>query len=414
MVTPISISFDKVARLRKSPLAGIEEAYCQRLSTHGYAQGTQQQYINCVAHFATWMQVNKIPISEFGPDLIVRFVEKHLPDCQCAGRVQRHPAQVRAALQQLIPVLLNAGHDTNVTARDNLQVELDHFYAYLRDQRGLAINTCNQRRLIIAGLLRNSLDDKRRLRPIDATLLRTFISAQLERWSPSSAAVMAGALRSYLRYRALHGDNVATLLPVVASPACWRLAPLPQILSCEEVERVLNSFAAPVPSWRRGAAVTQCVARLGLRSREVVTLELEDINWESGTIRLRHCKSRRVDVMPLPEAVGAALAEYLCDERPACKSRRVFVRHVAPVEAPLQASLAGRVIRDAYLRCGLPYTRIHIFRHSLAARVLDSGGTLKEVADILRHRSLDTSQIYAKVDVRRLSAVAMPWPRSAP
>lgn len=413
MATPKRSPSNPLNQFHNSALSGFEKAYCQRLSINGYAQGTQQQYLNCVTHFATWMQVSNISLREFGPDLIIRFLEKHLPDCQCPGRVQRHPPQIRAALHQLMPVLLDAGHATNLLGRDDIQVELDFFDAYLRDQCGLAINTRNQRCLIIGGLLRDSLDDKQRLRPLDATQLRAFINKQLERWSPSSAAVMAGALRAYLRYRAQSGDNVSALLPVIASPACWKLAPLPQTLNSEEVEQVLNSFAEPVPSWRRGAAVAQCVARLGLRSREVVALELEDINWESGTIRLRHCKSRREDMLPLPEAVGAAIAEYLYNERPACRSRRVFVRHVAPVEVPLQPSLAGRVIRDAYLRCGLPYTRIHIFRHSLAARVLDSGGTLKEVADLLRHRSLDTSQIYAKVDVRRLSAVAMPWPSSA-
>lgn len=413
MAAPTKSPSSPFNQFHDSALSGFEEAYCQRLSINGYAQGTQQKYLNCVTHFATWMQVGRISLLEFGPDLIARFLEQHLPDCQCTGRVQRHPPQVRAALHQLIPVVLDAGHATNLPERDDVQVELNLFDAFLRDQCGLAINTRYQRCLIIGGLLRDSLDDQQRLRPLDATQLRAFINKQLERWSPSSAAVMAGALRSYLRYRALNGDKVTTLLPVISSPACWKLAPLPQTLSSEEVELVLNSFIEPVPSWRRGAAVAQCVARLGLRSREVVTLELEDINWESGTIRLRHCKSRREDVLPLPESVGAAIAAYLCNERPACRSRRVFVRHVAPVEVPLQPSLAGRVIRDAYLRCGLSCTRIHIFRHSLAARVLDSGGTLKEVADILRHRSLDTSQIYAKVDVRRLSAVAMPWPSSA-
>ena len=413
MATPKKSPSNPLNQFHNSALSGFEQAYCQRLSINGYALGTQQQYLNCVTHFATWMQVGKISLREFGPDLIIRFIEKHLPDCKCPGRVQRYPPQVRAALHQLIPVLRDAGQTTNLPERDDVQIELDFFDAYLRDQRGLAINTRNQRRLIVGGLLRDSPDDKRRLRPLDAPQLRAFINKQLERWSPSSSAVMAGALRAYLRYRAMKGDNVSALLPVIASPACWKLAPLPQTLSSEEVEDVLNSFAEPVPSWRRGAAVAQCVARLGLRSREVVTLELEDINWECGTIRLRRCKSRREDMLPLPEAVGAAIADYLCNERPACRSRRVFVRSVAPVEVALQPSLTGRVIRDAYLRCGLPYTRIHIFRHSLAARVLDSGGTLKEVADILRHRSLDTSQIYAKVDVRRLSAVAMPWPSSA-
>lgn len=147
-----------------------------------------------------------------------------------------------------------------------------------------------------------------------------------------------------------------------------------------------------------------------MRSAEVVALELDDLGWDAGTIRIRRGKSRRVDTLPMPVPVGESLANYLRYERASCRSRRVFVRSVAPVEEPLLPSVVRRTIVGAYTRCGLPYTRIHIFRHSLAARVLDGGGTLKDVADLLRHRHLDTAQIYAKVDLRRLAAVAMPWP----
>ena len=125
------------------------------------------------------------------------------------------------------------------------------------------------------------------------------------------------------------------------------------------------------------------------------------------------CKSRRVDVMPLLQTTGCAIAAYLRAERPQTTNRRVFVRHVAPVDEPVGPDVVRRAVREAYQRCGLPYTRVHILRHTLASRLLNTGGTLKEVADVLRHRELNTSQIYAKVDIGRLSAVAMPWPGSA-
>ncbi len=151
---------------------------------------------------------------------------------------------------------------------------------------------------------------------------------------------------------------------------------------------------------------------MGLRSAEVVTLELEDLDWSAGTVRLCGGKPRRVYVLPMPRSVGHAIVEYLQHERPACQSRKVFVRHVAPVEKPLLPGLVKWVVLDAGLRRGMSYTRVHIFRHSLVARVLEGGGTLKEVADMLRHRNLETSQIYAKVDLQRLSEVTMPWPGS--
>jgi integrase len=159
--------------------------------------------------------------------------------------------------------------------------------------------------------------------------------------------------------------------------------------------------------------MVRCLIDLGLREREVVSLELDDIDWEAGTLRIRKGKSRRVDVLPLPQTTGHAIATYLRSERPLTINRCVFVRHVAPTDEAIRPDVVRNTVRQAYLRCGLPYTRVHILRHTLARRLLETGGTLKEVADMLRHRALDTSMIYAKVDIGRLAAVAMPWPGSA-
>ena len=244
--------------------------------------------------------------------------------------------------------------------------------------------------------------------------LRHFIAQELTRICPASAGSMATALRSYLRLRALEGDRVEHLLPLIASPACWRLAPLPQTLSRADVERLLDAFPPGLPSRLRSYAIVRCLVDLGLRTQEVSSLALEDIDWAAGTLRIVKGKSRRADLMPLPPATGRAIAEYLRAERPTTANRQVFVRHVAPVDEPVSPNVVRNTVRDAYRRCGLPYTRVHLLRHTLASRLLDTGSTLKEVADVLQHRELNTSLIYAKVDIGRLSAVAMPWPGSAP
>jgi site-specific recombinase XerD len=201
--------------------------------------------------------------------------------------------------------------------------------------------------------------------------------------------------------------------PVARHRIPRQLAPLPQTLSQSQVTQLLDSFSPDLPSALRAYAMVRCVVDLGLRASEVVSLGLDDIDWQMGTLRIAKNKSRRVDMLPLPQATGSAIAAYLRSERPSSANRRVFVRHVAPVDQPIGPDVVRRAVREAYLRCGLPYTRVHILRHSLARRLLDTGGTLKEVADVLRHRELDTSLIYAKVDTARLSAVALPWPGSA-
>ena len=149
---------------------------------------------------------------------------------------------------------------------------------------------------------------------------------------------------------------------------------------------------------------------LGLRRGEIAGLALEDIDWRAGTIRLRRTKGGREDILPLPETTGRAIADYLRLERPQTTSRAVFVRSTAPCGRPIGPDAVGKVIGRAYARAGLPYTRAHLLRHTMASRLLAGGSSLKEVADVLRHRSLDTTLIYAKLDSRNLSAVALPWP----
>lgn len=404
---------DLTRSLRNGSLAGCEVPYRKWLDERGYTARTSRAYILCLTHFAKWGTELGLTCETLSCSTIVRFIDEHLSCCDCPRPVQHSRAQVRAALRQLQPALAAAGFTPFVEAEPNaVERELERYDAYLCDRRGLAASTRLRRVKIIWDLLqlRGGVADRPTWQEPDR--LRRFVAERADRWSPASLGTLAGALRSYLRYRGSLGDDVVALLPVVRSPAQWRLSALPETLSADEVECVLASFGPSLPSWRRGLAIAQCVARLGLRSAEVVALELEDLEWDNGTICLRRCKSRRVDRLPMPVLVGDAMTNYLRYERPSCKSRRVFVRHVAPVEKPLLPGVVKRTLLEAYVRCGLPYTRVHIFRHSLAARVLAAGGTLKEVADLLRHRHLDTTQIYAKVDLRRLDAVAMPWPGS--
>ena len=173
---------------------------------------------------------------------------------------------------------------------------------------------------------------------------------------------------------------------------------------------MLNSFRKLEHSPKRAYAMVRCLTDLGLRASEVAQLRLDDIDWKTGTIRLPMGKLRRGDVLPLPEKVGQAIVDYLRTERPRTTNRAVFVRHVAPYDVPIRSGVVRRAVREAYQRCGSSHSRVHILRHSMASRLLRQGAPLKEIADLLRHRSLDTSMIYTKVDLRRLEAVALPWP----
>ncbi|EWS53494.1 Tyrosine recombinase XerD [Methylibium sp. T29] len=402
------------AWLRDSDLAPFIPAYVRRLLERRYAHGTVHAYVCSVVHFARWTCRRRIRAQDLDDEVVRHFLDEHLPSCNCPPPVQRVRHQVRAALRQLLTTLVDAGALVRSDRPDPIKDQLERFDAHMLHAMGLAESTRIRRLSVVRSLLEFCATAGSEVTVVpSADTLRRFIAQELSRISPGSGGSMASALRCYLRHRALEGPRVAHLLPLIASPAHWRLAPLPQTLSNSDVTRLLNAFPPELPSHRRGYAMVRCLVDLGLRAREVVSLELDDIDWEAGTLRIGKGKSRRVDVLPLPRATGRAIAAYLRSERPTTVNRRVFVRHVAPLDEPIGPNVVRNTVRQAYRRCGLPFTRVHILRHTLARRLLASGGTLKEVADLLRHRALDTAMIYAKVDTGRLAAVAMPWPGSA-
>jgi len=156
--------------------------------------------------------------------------------------------------------------------------------------------------------------------------------------------------------------------------------------------------------------MARCLTDLGLRANEVIHLQLDDLDWREGTLRLAKNKSRRMDILPLPVLTGQAIAEYIKFARPKTQTRILFVRLRAPREEPIATGCVHRTVQQALDRCGLNRSGTHLLRHSVASRLLQAGTSLKEIADILRHRSINTTAIYTKVDLHGLSAVAMPWP----
>jgi integrase len=199
---------------------------------------------------------------------------------------------------------------------------------------------------------------------------------------------------------------------VISSPVQWKLATLPRALKPDEIERLLASFTA-VRRWpKRGYAIVRCALDIGLRAGEIAHLMLDDIDWRAGTVTLRGTKSLRQDILPLPIETGLALADYLQHERPITSNPAIFRHHMASRDQPISSSAVQKVITRACRRIGLMHSSAHAFRHTLACRLVENGSSLKEVADILRHRSLNTTMIYAKLDTPKLSAVALPWPGS--
>ena len=402
--------------LAKEPLAPHIDAYMQFLANRDYASNTFSNYLGVVSHFAQWMHSRRLRLQSIDEGLVAQFLDKHLPRCHCSGPVQRDRRTLSAALGHLLAVLRARGAIAPAPLSSTpVDEELRRYDAYMDHVRGLAPKTREMALRIVGRLLTSRFGDAAiDIAAIEPDQVRDFFAQQAKLYSkPASAGTVIASLRGYFRYRVSLGDAVHGLIGVLSYPANWQLSSLPKTLTAEEVEQLAGALGKPGRSLRRADAIVRCALDLGLRSGEIAHISLDDIDWRAGTITLRHTKGRREDVLPLPATTGAAIAAYLEQERPKTRNRAVFVRHHTPRGEPVGPDLVRKAIRQAFARAGLPYTRSHLLRHTMANRLLAGGASLKEVADVLRHRSLNTTMIYAKLDSRKLTAVALPWPGSA-
>jgi len=295
-----------------------------------------------------------------------------------------------------------------------LDTLIEEYKQHLRRTRGLREVTLHgyERfvRLFVRAALGLDLIDPTRLRPADVI---EFVSTLRGSLSPRSVKAVRTALRSFfrfLRFEGLCDERLEAAIPVVAH---WRLAGLPRGLSDQQLARVLASFDASTPFGCRDHAIIVCLSTLGLRPREVADLRLEDIDWRGGTVQLRTRKSHRGAVLPLPREAGRAIVAYLRGGRPTTDERRVFVQHLglrrgAPISSNAVSAVVVRALRRAEIEP--PLAGAYVLRHTVAGRMVQRGLSLKEVADFLGHRCLDTTMIYAKLDLPALREVALSWP----
>lgn len=216
-------------------------------------------------------------------------------------------------------------------------------------------------------------------------------------------------LRSLLRFLHVEGIIEGSLAAAVPSVSNRHLVGLPKGIDPEQVQRLLASCDPATPTGCRDFAILTMLVHLGLRSIEVARLRLDDVDWQTGEI-IVHGKRNRVDRLPLPANVGAALAAYLKNGRPAnVQSRNLFIYALAPYR-PLDAGGVASLVVNAARRAGIGHISAHRLRHTAATEMLRAGATLPEIGQVLRHSRAMTTAIYAKVDVAALRTIARSWP----
>ncbi len=405
-----------LARIRTSRYLPDLEALAEFLDRRGYQRSTMVGYLYAAIHLVSRIEVGEIRLAGL---TAVRFQEaarKHRRRCRCPGLNNLDGSFVAVAAHLFEVMKERHGLVSAPAPLTPLERLLGRFDDHLRNERGLAEAT----RGGYIRALRSPLVARHADADIDVS---QWTAGEVRDWvvkratsSLHGARALGVALRSFLRFLTLRGEPVGHLVAAVPATRCSRLAGLPRALSEEQLSQLMRSIDTSTPIGLRTRAILQCLVELGLRAGEVAALRLADIDWRSGVLRIWPSTGRRCDVLPLISTVGQAVVAYLKRGRPTTADEHVFVRHYLPVGEPLRSHDVTMVVKRAFRRAGLvlPSMGAHVLRHTTASRLVRAGVSLKNIADVMRHRDIDTTRIYTKVDWPRLQEVALPWPEVAP
>lgn len=396
-------------------MARYFEPYAEYLADQGYSQVSYWKKTFLVSEFSRWLGKKKISadaITADHEDAFLRYSARQ------RRRKNGDPIAVAGVTSWLQDQGVLQRDDDRLNDTSDIDEVLQEYRSFLREDRGLAPPTVdNYARSVKRFLTHLYGDGEVRLVDMRAVQITDFIRSIAPKDRTFAAAKhMVTALRSFLRF-ARYRDYIQTdLAAAVPSVAGWSMASVPRAMPADCVRRLLDeSKKWETPVGLRNRAILLLLARLGLRAREIILLELDDIDWSEGCLNVQG-KGRRERPLPLPHDVGRALAAYLKNGRPVSVSRRVFLRSRAPFDGLKGGTDISVMVQRALRRAGieLPCMGSHQLRHALAVDMLRQGLSFTEIGQMLRHRSPEATRRYAKVDIEALREVALPWPGELP
>jgi integrase/recombinase XerD len=393
----------------EGPLAAYLSPFAKSLSFQGYSQRHLLREVMLAARFVQWINETRVVSNCVTSEDTSRYLRyrhrRRRANRGDAVALSRFIAFLRD--KRVIPA--EKGQPTQLTAAER---SAQAYGRYLREDRALATATI----INYVPFIRDFLKDRFGNGPVQLSRLRAgevarFVQSRVLRLHLLRAKLMTTALRSFFQYARFRGKvtlDLAAAVPIVAN---WSMTSIPRAIAPGQIRQLLASIDRHTAIGRRDYAILLLLARLGLRSGEVASLELEDVDWSAGHLSVLGKRGQRSE-MPLPADVGKAIAAYLRHGRPRSISRRIFLRVKAPICGFRGACGVGSIVRHRLQRARInaPTRGAHQFRHGLATEMLREGASLAEIGAVLGHRHPDTTRIYTKVDLTALHTLAQPWP----
>jgi site-specific recombinase XerD len=418
MIKDIFIRATIVTRLETGPLGSHLDALATVLQDQRYTTSTISIHLREAHAFGCWLAENHHHLSEISEATLEHYLNVRSTHPESLSRKRRK--KISAAINTLLRHLRNVSVIPPQPAENLLETEarqwLIRYREHLEKVLGLAPTT-RQKYLFFATRLLNSMNHHGVIEwsAFTADRIIEFVrtdAAPRKGFGPHGTAT---AVRSLLRFLVSQGrlsGGVETAIPTIRR---YSHAALPQRLNEADISRLFTVCADATAIGKRNYAMLVLLSRLGLRAKEVVGMQLNDIDWVNGSLLVRSTKTHSQRVLPLARDVGEALVDYLQHGRPTTNSRNVFLTHRAPFVPLKGASAVTGIVKRLLAKADIERrsSGAHLFRHTAATQMVNRGVSFKEIADVLGHQKLQTTTIYAKLDLAALSKVALPWPGGA-
>ena len=397
-----------LAKRRRGMASPYLDDFVTWLERRGYHRSTIRRHIREAVNFTVWAHTQRLTLGELNQTILTQFGE-HLARRKALRAPSGNYTYLYQSARLFVRFLSTTGIGTPSAPQclESCPPVFHEFAQWMRQQRGTRDITLDTYRRPITALVEHIGSE-----PKDWSVreLRQFVLRYAAEHSTDQAKNAVTAVRMLLRFVHASGycpTNLASSIPTIAR---WRLATLPTYLPSDQVEQLIDSCDGTTPLGLRDRAILLLLARLGLRANDVAGLKLTDLQWSEGTLIVAG-KNRRQARLPLPQEVGDAVLQYLDHGRPPITNDFVFMTSVAPWES-ISHQVVGRVVVRALRRTGIeaPIRGARLLRHSAATSLLRQGVSLPTIGALLRHASIETTTIYAKVDGKLLQQVVMPWP----
>ena len=401
---------------RRGPLGPWFDGFAAHLKAKGYSHSSGRVILGRCCQFNAFLIERGISsVVELSESFIDSFLEIYFAHIRATGSRYSPTAAARLALKDLFAYLIEVKAFTPPKPKRIVKPYtwlLDPYLRHLRTERGLSGKTIAYHAKYLGSFL-GGLEHKverKRLKALKPGTVESTVR-DLFRTSTANPGSLSGVLRQFFRYCATHRYTQMDFSGLIPPVRTYRHASLPKGMEDSALETMLKAIPKDTPFGARDYAIIILMMAYGIRGISVAQLLLEDIDWPHSRIRIRAQKGGKEVVVPLLEAVGEALIEYLRHRPAGTPFREVFLTVKAPFRPP-DGSAISRIIQRYLKKAGvkIPGSGARTLRHSWAIRALANNSAIKSIADVLGHRYIDTTFIYAKADLNSLREVAMPWP----